>query len=136
MRPPPDDDAQQVYARWLDHGTKLALAVSVIALFLYLSGALAPWVPLESLPRVWSLPVEQFLERTGAPSGWGWIRLAGYSDYLNYAGIALFALVSVPCLLRAIPCFLRRGERLQAALAAAQVLVLAAAASGIFTGGR
>ena len=130
------DDAQEAYARWLDWGTKAALTVSVVTLAAYLSGVLAPWVPLDKLPQLWSLPVAQFLERTGAPGGWGWLRFIGYSDYLNYLGIALFALVSAPCLLRAIPCFLRRGERLQAALALAQVLVLAAAASGIFAGGR
>ena len=131
-----NDDAQEAYARWLDWGTKAALVVSLVTLSVYLSGLVAPWVPLEKLPELWSLPVAQFLERTGAPTGWGWLRLAGYSDYLNYLGIALFAVVSAPCLLRAIPCFLRRGERLQAALAAAQVLVLAAAASGVFAGGR
>ena len=131
-----NDDAQEAYARWLDWGTKAALVVSLVTLSVYLSGLVAPWVPLEKLPQLWSLPVAQFLERTGAPTGWGWLRLAGYSDYLNYLGIALFAVVSAPCLLRAIPCFLRRGERLQAALAAAQVLVLAAAASGVFAGGR
>jgi hypothetical protein len=131
-----EDDAQEAYARWLDWGTRAALAVSLVGLSVYLSGLVAPWVPLEKLPQLWSLPVAQFLERTGAPSGWGWLRLLGYSDYLNYLGIALFAVVSAPCLLRAIPCFLRRGERLQAALALAQVLVLAAAASGVFAGGR
>jgi hypothetical protein len=130
-----NDEAQDAYARWLDRGTKAALAVCVAALFFYLSGLVAPWVPLDQLPQLWSLPVAEFLERTRAPSGWGWLRLVGYSDYLNYVGIASFALLSAPCLLRAIPCFLRRGERLQAALALAQVIVLAAAASGLFAGG-
>jgi hypothetical protein len=136
VNPRVDDDAQEAYARWLDRGTRIAVAVSVAALSVYLFGVLTPWVPLDELPDLWSLPVAQFLERTGAPTGWGWLRLVGYSDYLNYVGIALFALVSAPCLLRAIPCFLRRGERVQAALALAQVAVLAAAASGLFAGGR
>jgi len=136
MTPPVESEAQEAYARWLDWGTRIALTVSVVALAVYLSGALAPWVPLDRLPTLWSLPVSQFIERAHAPTGWGWLRLVGYSDYLNYVGIALFALVSVPCLLRAIPCFLKRGERVQAALALAQVGVLVAAASGWFAGGR
>jgi hypothetical protein len=44
--------------------------------------------------------------------------------------------VTLTCYLRIIPLPLRSGERLQAALAIAQVIVLAAAASGLFAGGH
>ena len=127
--------AQQVYARWLDACTRGAFAISLAAFLAYATGALTPYVPLTSLPGLWGLPVEEFLRRTGAPAGWGWVGLAGYGDFLNLACIAALPLVTALCYLRVVPTFARRGEPLQAAIAAAQVLVLAAAASGFFAGG-
>jgi hypothetical protein len=43
--------------------------------------------------------------------------------------------VTLICYLRVAPALLACGERVQAALALAQVLVLLAAASGLFAGG-
>jgi hypothetical protein len=78
------------------------------------------------------MPVERYLALSGAPSArWEWLRLAGYADYLNLCGIALLALATIGGYLRIGARYWRRGERLQAGLAAAQVLVLLAAMSGL-----
>jgi hypothetical protein len=127
-----DARLQELYARWLDFGTKSAFAVSLGALLLYLSGAVPAFVALQQLPELWTLPVDRYLELTGAPKGWGWLRLTGYGDYLNFIGICLYALVTLVCYLRIIPAMLRSGERLQAGLAIAQALVLLAAALAPF----
>ena len=75
-------------------------------------------------------------QATGAPGGWGWLALLGHADYLNLAAVALFGLVTLACYARIVPVLFAAGERPQAWIALAQVLVLAAAAVGIFTGGR
>ena len=126
---------QERFARWLDAGTRTAFIVSLVTFGLYVSGLLAPHVPLTSLPRFWTLPLADYLQATASPTGWGWLRLIAYGDFLSYAGIALFALVVIVCDLAIIAPLLRRGERLMALLAAAQVLILLGAASGWFTGG-
>jgi hypothetical protein len=126
---------QETYARWLDFATRAGFVVSLCAFLLYVSGILPPYVPLQQLTQLWGLPVARFLEVTGAPAGWGWLALIARADYLNLAAVALFGLVTLACYLRIIPLLLRSGERLQAAIAIAQVVVLAAAASGLFTGG-
>ena len=130
-----DSRIQQLYARWLDAGTRIGFAVSLAAFLVYAGGLLQPWVPLESLPGLWGLPVDEYLRRTGAPTGWGWLALVNRADYLNLACVALFALVTAICYLRILPALIGRGERLQAAMAALQILVLLAAASGLFAGG-
>ena len=127
---------ERIYARWLELGTRISLTALVAALLAYTSGLSSPWVPLTELPTVWSLPVEEYLEVTASPTGWGWIQLLNHGDYLNLAGVALLALVTIVCYLRLVPALLARGERLQAALALAQLAVLLAAASGIFAGGH
>jgi hypothetical protein len=92
-------------------------------------------VPLEQLASLWDLPVDEFLERTGAPAGWEWLRLLGYSDYLALACVALIGTVTLVCYLAILPLLVRVGERLEAVLVAAQVIVLLIAASGALAGG-
>jgi hypothetical protein len=79
--------------------------------------------------------VGEFLRQTGAPAGWAWLNLLGGAEYLNLACMALLCVVTLLCYLRIVPALLGLGERLQAVLALAQVLVLVAAASGFFAGG-
>jgi hypothetical protein len=131
-----DSQVQALYARWLDIGTRVSFAASLVAFLLYVSGAIPAYIPLETLPRYWGLPVGEFLRQTGAPSGWEWLRHpGGGAEYLNLGCMALISLVTLVCYARIVPALLALGERLQAALAILQVLVLAAAVSGVFAGG-
>ncbi|MBV8030896.1 MAG: hypothetical protein JO035_05255 [Betaproteobacteria bacterium] len=134
-RPPEDAWIQERYALWLDRCTRIAFAVTLAAFLLYASGLAAPWISLEQLPALWQLSLPQYLQATGAATGWQWLRMLRYGDYLNIAGISLFALVILVCHGAMIVPFLARGERLLALLAALQVAVLVAAASGFFAGG-
>jgi len=130
-----DAEVQEAYATWLDFGTRLGFAASLVAFVLYVSGAMPSYLPLEALPRYWGLPVGEFLRQTGAPAGWGWLQRLGDAEYLNLACMALLGLVTALCYARIVPVLLRLGERLQAALALAQIAVLLAAVSGFFAGG-
>lgn len=121
-----------IYARWLDWGTRLALAVLIITFFSYVLGVLEPWVPLEQLPGVWNLPVSQYLDAISGPRGWSWLALAARGDFANFAGIALLSLVTLVCYVRLLAALLAAGRTRYALLAAAQVLVLLAAAAGVF----
>lgn len=123
---------QEIYARWLDWGTRIGLAALVAAFLGYAFGLLDAFVPLGRLPALWSLPVDRYIALTGAPTGWGWLALLGRSDYLNQLAVAVLALITVICYLRIVPILWRGGERLQAGMAIAQVLVLLAAVSGVF----
>ena len=125
-----------IYARWLAWCTRAALAVLILTFLAYVSGAAAPLVVLERLPGLWSLPVDQFVAATGAPRGWDWLAQAGRGDYANHLGVALLGAVTLICYVRLLPALIRSGERALALLAALQILVLAAAASGLLTGGH
>jgi hypothetical protein len=126
-----DQRLQEIYARWLDVAAKTCFAMSLAALLVYVSGALTPFVPLARLPALWNLPVSRYVELTGAPSGWGWAALLGSGDYLNLLGIAAFASVSVICYARALPVLVAHRDWLYLLIAAAQIVVLLVAASGL-----
>jgi hypothetical protein len=126
----------QVYARWLDWGTRLSLAVLVAAFLAYVFGLTPAALPLAEMPRFWRLPLERYLALSGSPTGWGWLAMLDKGEYQNLVGVALLGLVTVVCYLRVLPPLLARRERLQAAIVAAQVLVLLLAASGLLAGGH
>lgn len=133
------DDAQQRYAFILQIGVDLGLLALLVTFALYVSGAIAPAVPLQELPNYWSLSVHEYLEAVNAEhlhhdhliTGWTWVSMIGKGDYLNFVSIALLAGVTLVCFLGIIPVLLREGDHLYASMAILEVLVLALAASGV-----
>jgi hypothetical protein len=119
------------YARWLRRATRIALATLIGCFFVYLTGIREPLVPVSELTRLWTLPVDRFVAATGAPTGWNWLGYLGSGDYLNLVGVAMLGLVTVLCYARIVLPLLRSGERLYAALALGQIVVLLIAASGL-----
>jgi hypothetical protein len=126
-----DPRLRAIYARWLDISTKAGFAIALAAFALYAGGASPALVPLAELPRYWALPVDRFIAATGAPHGWQWLRLLHYGDALNLAAVALLGLITPACYARLLPALVAERDWLRAALAAAQLAVLAAAASGL-----
>jgi hypothetical protein len=128
------DHVQRIYARWLDRGTRIGLAALIAAFLAYAFQLIEPFVPLASLAAWWGLPADRYLALAGAPTGWAWLRFAGRADYLNLLAVTALSMVPVVCYLRIVPLLWRRGERLHAAIAVAQIVVLVAAASGLIAG--
>lgn len=124
-------EEQKLYARWLRQGARAGLWMLCASFLVYVFELVESHVPLEDLPALWVHPVDHFRALTGAPAGWDWLQLLGKGDYLNFLGIAVLGLITVACYARIVLPLLRGGERLQAGLAVAQVLVLLAAASGL-----
>jgi hypothetical protein len=129
-------EEQRLYARWLARGSRAGLGVLIAGFLAYVFGILEPHVPLHELPSLWTHPVAHYRALTAAPAGGEWLALVHRGDYLNLVGIAILALTSALCFARIVPSLLARGDRLQAGLAVAQVLVLLAAASGILVAGH
>ena len=119
------------YARIVDYGMKAGLAVLIAGFIAYASGIAPPLVPLEELPRVWALPVPEYLRETGMAAGWGWLALLGNGDALALAGVALLAGVSAPCLLVLVLSYARRRDWAYFAITLLLVGVLVLAASGV-----
>jgi hypothetical protein len=115
---------QRLYARWLDWGTRIGLALLVLSFGIYVLGFLDPLVSHQDLVRLWRLPVDQYVASTGAPTGWAWLQHLHKGDYLNFVGVAVFTTITLVCYARVIPVL----PRLHAALAAIQIAILLAAA--------
>lgn len=133
---PPQTDAQR-YALLLDWGTRVGLLLLVLSFTAYVTGMLAPHVPLERLPSLWNLPVDAFHEMTHTPEVFDWMALIQHGDRINMIGIAILAGSSVPPLLALIPLFLKqRNGIIYAVICALEAAVLLLAASGVLNAGH
>jgi hypothetical protein len=142
MNTPSTDNTQRqqadaaVYALLLDWGTHLGALVLVLSFAAYVFDFLEPLVPLDQLPSLWNQPVATYLAKTGTPTGWGWLVLAGKGDMASLASIALLVGSSLPPLLGLIFLYLKRGDHAFVIICCGIVLVLVLAASSLLTGGN
>jgi hypothetical protein len=128
-------EEQIAYARLLDLGMKAGLVMLVMTFIVYLLGILTPHLPVNDLPKYWSMPVKEYLKATNIHTGWSWLYMLGKGDFLNFIGIAFLAGVTIPCYIRIIPIFLKKKDVVYASLAILEVLVLTLAASGVLKSG-
>jgi len=129
-------EEQLRYADWLDAGTRIGLALLVATFVLYAGGFVEPLIAVTELPRLWILPVDQYLAATGLPSGWGWLGKAARSDVMNFVGIAFLSLVTVACYIRLAVTYVRRRDNACAMIVLGEIVVLVLAASGLVSGGH
>lgn len=129
-------EEQLCYAKLLDLGMKVGLLTLIITFIIYLTGVLAPHIPVTDLPKYWSLPVHSYLEQTGTHAGWTWLGMLNKGDVLNFTGVAFLAAVTLICYLRIIPILFKNKDTIYGIIAIIEVLVLALAASGVLKAGE
>ncbi|MFA6920388.1 MAG: hypothetical protein WC216_00950 [Gallionella sp.] len=127
---------QQRYATWLSWGARSGLAILIATFMAYLFGWLPAHIPLDQLPKVWNLPTGEYLKQTGAPTGWGWLRLIGQGDFVSLLGIAWLSGCSLLCLIVVMPVYVRKKDWVFVALCIGALLIQLLAASGILTSGH
>jgi hypothetical protein len=129
---PRPSEQQLTYARVLSVGVVLAFGLLVVGSLLYFSGALQPAIPVDALPRLWTLATRDFLRESGMHGGWSWVAMLDRGDILPLGGIAVLAGVSVPCLFALVPGYVRRKDWTYLALTLAMIGTLILAGSGVF----
>jgi hypothetical protein len=120
------------YARLLEYGARSGLVALIAGFAAYMGGVLPVQVPLDVLPRLWSLPAGDFVRESGIAAGWGWLQLLGKADLLALVGIVLLAGASLPCLILLVPIYVARKDWPYLGITLALIGVLALAASGLF----
>ncbi len=128
-------EEQIAYARLLDVGMKTGLLLIIVTFVIYLTGLLTPHVPVNDLPKYWTMPVHEYLKVTNIPNGWAWLGMVGKGDFLNFIGIAFLAGITVLCFIRMLPILFKKKDTLYGVFAIIEVLVLVLAASGVLKAG-
>lgn len=137
-------EEQLLYAKILSAGMLVGLALLLATFAIYAAGILRPAVPIEELPRLWTLSAheylltinEEFLHRDALMTGWGWVAMLGRGDFLNFLGIALLAAVTIVCYIGILPTLFRKRDWIYGTIALLEVIILALAASGVVSVGH
>jgi hypothetical protein len=141
---PKVNEEQVLYAKILEVGMLVGLVLLLATFALYVSGIIAPAVPVEELPKYWGLSVHEYLETVNENhlhqdrliTGWAWLSVLGKGDYLNFVGIAFLAAVTIVCFLGIIPTLLKKNDKVFATMALVEAVILTLAASGILNVGH
>jgi hypothetical protein len=138
-------EEQVLYASILEKGMFAGLALMVIAFVLYVMGIVQPVVPVSEISTYWSTPVHDYLVAINTnflhwdhlPTGWSWMKLVGYGDFMNFLPVAILSGVTILCYIVITPGLFARKDKAMAIMAMAEAVILTLAASGVLsTGGH
>jgi len=124
------------YAWGLEKGMYAGLACLFITFALYICGVMEPHIPTDELASHWTKNVHTYLADAEIETGWNWIFMLGYGDFVNFIGIVILAGVTILCYISILPMLLKSKDFLYAGLVAVEVIVLVVAASGIISVGH
>ncbi|MCG2823938.1 MAG: hypothetical protein L6364_09700 [Desulfobulbaceae bacterium] len=136
-------EEQVLYAAILEKGMYTGLALMVITFALYVFGIVPSVVPLSEISIYWSTPVHEYLVAINTnflhweqlPTGWSWMKLLGYGDFLNFLPIAILSGITIVCYMVITPGLFARKDKAMAFMALAEVVILTLAASGLLSVG-
>jgi hypothetical protein len=127
---------QQRYATLLNWGARSGLAILIISFLAYTLGWIPARIPLEQMPNLWHLPVNEYLKQTNVPTGWAWLGRLGEGEYAGLFGIAWLSGCSLICLVAIIPIYASRRDYVFVVICVIALLVQLAAASGMLHSGH
>lgn len=125
------DKVQLRYARWLERGSRAAVAVTVTGFAAYALDLVAPSVDHAQLAYLWQLPLAEYQAATGRVTGWQWVRMLDRSDIVSLGGIALLCLCSPLALAAVLPAYARGRFKSMFWLCLLEIGVLLLAASNV-----
>ena len=128
-------EEQFAYAKVLNIGMFLGLALIVVTFIIYMSGILSSFIPPQDIPKYWGMKSKDFIHMFHAPTGWAWLAMINKGDYLNFIGIALLAGLTILCYLVILPILMRKKDTAYVVIAIIEVAVLTLAESGILKSG-
>lgn len=135
MSPLKASEAQLFYANLLNRLTLIGFALLVIAFFIYISGVMGSYIPMNEVTQLWTKSSHHYMQTANIHAGWSWLSKVGYGDFLVYIPIIILAGVTIVCYIGVIFKFLKSKEYILVVIAILEVLVLSAAASGLLKSG-
>lgn len=137
-------EEQLLYAKILEKGMLIGLLLMFITFALYMTGIMPSVIPVGEIANYWSQDVHSylvaintnFLHMEHLPTGWSWVNFINKGDFINFIPIAILSGVTIVCYAVITPGLFRRGDKAYGIMAIAEVVILAAAASGFLSVGH
>lgn len=126
---------QIIYANLLLMGMLAGIIVMLITYAIYVTGLLPSHIDISIISANWGKGINEYLEITRSPHGWGWVALLGRGDFLNYIGFILLGTLTIFCYLVLVRGYFREKNWIYTGISILEILVLSFAASGILGSG-
>lgn len=123
------------YANLLLYGSWIGIAILTVTFILYITGIIPAYIEPSQIQQYWGMKSSAYLEAAKVPSGWGWLGMVRYGDFLPLIGIAWLGILTVVGYLILLPAYLRKKDSIYSVLVIVEVVVLVLAASGLLGSG-
>lgn len=133
---PSISNEQRIYARVLRMGVGLCLVLLASTFLTYVLELRKANIPPNEVPRYWSMSSKQFVHAMGIPTGWAWTDKLGSADFQTNMGVCVLAALSGVAYMHVLPGFFRRRNYPTLVIIAAELAVMALAASGAVSSGH
>jgi hypothetical protein len=127
---------QGVYATLLRRFTAVSIVFLTIGFLLYFFQIIPAFIDIEKVSGMIQQKLVDYKTQTGIPTGWGWLDLVKYADYISFAAIAFMAGVSIFVYLLLVYVFFKCRDYIFFSIAIIQILVFILAASGLIKAGH
>ncbi|WP_051688057.1 hypothetical protein [Desulfofalx alkaliphila] len=125
-------EEQIAYAKMIKYGSLIGIAMLSVTFLAYIFGVVPGNIQPHEVAHYWHLSSEQFISATGTPSGWAWLGMLEYGNFLSILGIAwLASLTIIGYLAFLVPAYFKKKDTAFLTIAVVEVAVLVVAASGI-----
>lgn len=127
---------QIAYAKLVGLGSNIGIAVLVITFLVYIFGLVPGLVTPEQTAANWHLSTSEYLQATNSPSGWAWLGMLNYGNFLSLLGCAWLGILTIIAyLVFLVPAYFKQKDVPFFTIAVVEVIVLVLAASGILGSG-
>lgn len=123
------------YANLLLYGSWAGIVVLAITFALYVTGTVPSYVDPSQMQLYWGMKASAYVEAAKVPTGWGWLGMIRYGDFLSLIGMAWLGALTVFGYFILFPAYLRKKDNIYSSIVAVEVAVLTLAASGLLGAG-
>ncbi|MEM0350928.1 MAG: hypothetical protein QXU61_04070 [Archaeoglobaceae archaeon] len=127
---------QIIYSEILYYGSVISIIILTALFLIYTTGFMPSYLDFQRITELWGEKHHKFVEETGIPTGWGWLKLINYADFMNLLFIAALAFLTIICYIAILPVFITKKDWIFAMITIAEIIVLLLAASGLITTGH
>lgn len=129
-------EEQLSFAKTLHIASIFAIAFLVISFIVYIFNFLPTIVSLSDVAKFWHLRVDEYVAKTGVPTGWEWVKYLGHGDMIAYGGLVLLATICAIPFFIIIPIFIKKKDVPFIIIAVLQIIVFILAAGNFVSSGH
>jgi uncharacterized membrane protein len=127
------EDIRKRYIIILKWGVGLGFILLLTGFLLFLLGVPETAISPDQVTEHWHLSAAEYHNATGYKAGWDWIFSLPNADYLSFASLVYFGLLTPICLASVFPQFIKEKRYAYAAITAGMLAILILAAAGIIS---